>query len=63
VPGLLMQADPALGAALTQEDLEFILKSNPGFEPVHFPGASHGIHIDQPEKTLQVFKAFAQKLG
>jgi pimeloyl-ACP methyl ester carboxylesterase len=60
MPVLLMQADPAMGAALLQEDLEFILANNPSFELVQFPGAGHGIHNDQTEKALEVFRQFAK---
>jgi pimeloyl-ACP methyl ester carboxylesterase len=63
MPTLLMQADPALGAALAAEDLAFVQANNPAFHLVHFPGASHGIHSDQPEKTLKVFQEFIRGLG
>jgi pimeloyl-ACP methyl ester carboxylesterase len=63
VPALLLRADPNMGAALLEEDLEFLLDCNPDFQLVNFPGAGHGIHADQTEKTLQVFADFAKKLN
>jgi pimeloyl-ACP methyl ester carboxylesterase len=63
MPALLMRADPAMGAALAQEDLEFVLANNPAFQLVNFPGAGHGIHHDQPEQAVQVFRQFAVRLA
>lgn len=57
-PALLMQADPALGAALVDKDLRFLLRHNPKIQVARFPGASHGINFDQTEKLLAVVSGF-----
>jgi pimeloyl-ACP methyl ester carboxylesterase len=52
-PVLLMQADPAKGAALVQADLDFAMKYTQDVRLACFPGAGHGLHEEQP---LQFFK-------
>ena len=61
-PALIMQADVAKGAALAQEDLEFFMANTPNAHLVTFPGASHGIHTDQPNKFLSVLEEFTHGL-
>jgi pimeloyl-ACP methyl ester carboxylesterase len=62
MPVLLMQADPTVGAALVQEDLEFVLANNARFELVQFPGAGHTIHEEQTERALEAFRQFAKAI-
>jgi pimeloyl-ACP methyl ester carboxylesterase len=62
VPALVMQADPNLGAALVAEDLDLLLANNPAFQLVEFPGSGHGIHHDQYERAMEVFRDFTARL-
>jgi pimeloyl-ACP methyl ester carboxylesterase len=61
-PALILQADVAKGAALAQEDLDFFMANTPNARLVTFPGASHGIHTDQPDKYLRVLEEFMASL-
>jgi pimeloyl-ACP methyl ester carboxylesterase len=57
-PILLLQADPAKNCALVQEDIDLVLKNAADVHLVHFPGAGHGIHDDQPAAFLKVLDYF-----
>jgi pimeloyl-ACP methyl ester carboxylesterase len=59
---LLMQADPSMGAALVQQDRDFFLANARNARLVQFPGASHGIHNDQPAEFLKAFEEFCAGL-
>jgi pimeloyl-ACP methyl ester carboxylesterase len=61
-PVLVMQADPAKGAALVQEDLDFFMAHAHHARLVTFPGAGHGIHSEQPAEFLRAFDEFAATL-
>ncbi len=61
-PVLLMQADLALNAALVPQDVEFFMAQAPNTRLVTFPGASHGIHNDQPAEFIQAFDEFTAGL-
>jgi pimeloyl-ACP methyl ester carboxylesterase len=62
-PVLLMQADPAMGAALVQQDVDFFLANAPQTQLVHFPGSGHGIHSDQTAPFLQAVDEFTAVLA
>ncbi len=57
-PLLLMQADPAKGAALADEDAALVQRLVPQTRLVLFPGASHGIHSEQPTQYLAALEGF-----
>lgn len=57
-PILLLQADPAKGCALVQEDIDLVLQNAVDVRVMHFPGAGHVIHEDQPVEFLKVLKSF-----
>lgn len=64
-PVLVMKADEAKGGALVQQDLDFFMANASGSPKVKlalFPGAGHGIHLEQSGKFLQVFETFAADL-
>ncbi|MBM4460347.1 MAG: alpha/beta hydrolase [Chloroflexi bacterium] len=61
-PVLVMQADPARGAALVQQDLDFFMAHARGARLVAFPGAGHSIDLDQPVEFLRAFDEFAADL-
>ena len=56
---LLLQGDPAAGAALTDADAELLLRTIPGCRRVRFAGAGHQIHLQQPESVLDAFREFS----
>jgi pimeloyl-ACP methyl ester carboxylesterase len=62
-PVLVMQADPARGAALVQKDLDFFMAHARDARLVTFPGAGHSIDLDQPVEFLRAFDAFAAGLA
>ena len=53
-PILLLQADPAKGCALVEEDIELVLRNAADARLFRFPGAGHAIHEEQPEEFLRV---------
>jgi pimeloyl-ACP methyl ester carboxylesterase len=53
-PILLLQGDPAAGAALTDEDAEMAEKINPLCQRLRFEGAGH---LVRAERSAEVFKA------
>jgi len=61
-PVLLMQADPANGAALSDRDAALARERVKQLEVVQFPGAGHGIHDEQPEKFLAAVEEFLRRL-
>ena len=62
-PVLVMQADPAWGAALVQQDLDFFMAQARDARLVTFPGAGHSIDLDQPVAFLRAFDEFAAGLA
>lgn len=62
-PVLVMQADPARGAALVQQDLDFFMAHARNARLVTFPGAGHSIDLDQPVEFLRAFDAFTAGLA
>jgi pimeloyl-ACP methyl ester carboxylesterase len=61
-PVLIMQADPAKGAALVQQDQDFFMAHAPDARLVTFPGSGHGIHIEQTDEFLRAFDEFTAEL-
>jgi pimeloyl-ACP methyl ester carboxylesterase len=61
-PVLFLQADPALGALLTDEDLETALSRMPTASAVKIEGAGHGLHREQPLRTAQAALNFLATL-
>jgi len=61
-PVLVMQADPARGAALFDEDASFLMANIPDARLVNFPGTGHGIHTDQPQAFFKALDAFLDGL-
>ena len=57
-PVLLLQADHAVFAALQDEDVALVRSLVKQVQVVQFPGASHGIHDDQPEQVLAAIEDF-----
>jgi pimeloyl-ACP methyl ester carboxylesterase len=62
-PVLVMQADPARGAALVQQDLDFFLAHARDARLVTFPGSGHSIDLDQPVAFLRAFEEFTAGLA
>lgn len=60
-PVLLMQGDPIAGAALTDEDAEFLLRSLLNCRRVRFPGTGHQIHWQQAEAVLRALREFSMR--
>lgn len=54
-PVLVMQADPTRGAALVQQDLDFLMAHAWDARLVTLPGAGHSIDLDQPVAFLRAF--------
>jgi pimeloyl-ACP methyl ester carboxylesterase len=61
-PILLLQADLAKGAALLPEDLDLVMENARNARVVRFPGAGHGIHLEQPAEFLMALETFFQFL-
>jgi N-formylmaleamate deformylase len=57
-PVLLLTADPAQGAALKADDAEALRALVPQLQIAHIPGAGHNIRREQPERFLEVVRAF-----
>lgn len=57
-PVLLMQADPARGGALVDEDADFFMQNAPNARRVRFPDTGHGIHGERPAEFLQAIDDF-----
>ena len=57
-PVLFLQADPAFGGTLTEDDTQLALRKIANCRVVRFHGASHQIHRDQPEAMLRAVKEF-----
>jgi pimeloyl-ACP methyl ester carboxylesterase len=62
-PALLLQADPAKGAAFPDEDLRLVQAQVPTAQHVYFSGVGHGIHAAQPQKVSEIFEKFIRELG
>lgn len=61
-PALLLQADPEMGAALVEKDIQFVLQRNPVVQLVRFKDVGHGIHDRKTAEMLEVFDAFCRKI-
>jgi pimeloyl-ACP methyl ester carboxylesterase len=61
-PALLLQGDPAAGAALTNADADATMAALPACRRVRFPGVGHLIHQDQPAAVLDALREFATTL-
>lgn len=57
-PMLLLQADPAMGAALTQEDIDIVLANAPDARLIKVPGVGHMIHDERPADFLEAIDSF-----
>lgn len=57
-PILLLQADPAMGAALTQEDINIVLANAPNACLIKVPGVGHNIHDEKPADFLMAIDTF-----
>lgn len=57
-PALLITADPAAGAVLTQEGAEALHKLVPQLQIEHIPGAGHNIRREQFGRFMEVVQAF-----
>jgi pimeloyl-ACP methyl ester carboxylesterase len=60
-PALILQADPALGAALSDEGREALRAAMPQARVVHFPGSGHLIHAEQEDAFVEAVGAFLRK--
>jgi pimeloyl-ACP methyl ester carboxylesterase len=57
-PALLLTADAALGAALSEEGAAALRAHVPQLQVAHIAGAGHNIRRDQPARFLEVVRAF-----
>jgi N-formylmaleamate deformylase len=57
-PALLITADPARGAILTEEDANALRALVPQLQIAHIPGAGHNIRREQFGRFLEVVRAF-----
>ena len=57
-PALLITADPARGAIVTEEAAAALRALVPRLRVAHIPGAGHSIRRDQPARYLEVIRAF-----
>lgn len=57
-PTLLLQADPALGAALSDVGREALHAAVPQAQVVRFPGSGHLIHAEQEDQFVQAVADF-----
>jgi pimeloyl-ACP methyl ester carboxylesterase len=58
-PTLLLQADPAAGGALTDNDAEIAVNAMSSCQHLRFPSCGHNLHRDRPESVLRAFADFA----
>lgn len=63
VPTLLLQADPAYGAALSDEGRNAVLARLANADFAAFPGAGHLIHGEQPALFTERVRAFLSATG
>lgn len=61
-PALLLQADPAAGGALCDEDVARALAANPRFKLVRFAGAGHVLHWEQPGAVLEAITGLGEAI-
>jgi pimeloyl-ACP methyl ester carboxylesterase len=57
-PVLLLQADPAQGAALEDDDVTYAQDHLGQCEVVHFSGVGHNIHLEAPERMVEALTRF-----
>lgn len=57
-PALLLQADPAAGGVLRDDDVDEMMQALPSCRRVRFPGVGHQIHRDRPEAVLSALREF-----
>jgi len=62
-PTLLMQADPAVGAAVLDEHATRAMKLLPNARHLKYEGANHMIHAALPEQTVKDVEAFVAKMA
>ena len=62
-PILLLQADPAKGAALRGAEIDIVLRSAGCARLVQFPGSGHTIHREQSAAFLQALQQFEKTLS
>jgi pimeloyl-ACP methyl ester carboxylesterase len=61
-PVLLLQGDPALGAAMEDHEAEHAASLLSQGTFVRMPGVGHGIHLEQPEAFRRVVMDFLESL-
>ncbi len=61
-PTLLMQADPAAGGMLTDQDATRFSREVSDCTVIKFPGTGHLIHWTQREATLQHVTGFIEAI-
>jgi len=57
-PGLLITADPQLGAIISDEDAAAMLSVLSKFQRAHIPGAGHSIRREQFDRYIEVVRDF-----
>lgn len=62
-PVLFLQANPAMGGLLSDEDLKRALSVLPHAAHVRFPTLGHALHIQQPEPVLRAITNFLESLS
>jgi len=60
-PALILQADPALGAALSDEGREALRAAVPQAQVVSFPGSGHLIHAEKEDAFVEAVAAFLRE--
>jgi len=62
-PVAVLRADPALGAAFTDDDEKRFRETNPQSSVEVVAGASHAIHDEQPDRFLAELLRFVERIG
>jgi pimeloyl-ACP methyl ester carboxylesterase len=60
-PALILQADPSLGAALSDEGREALRAAMPQARVVNFPGSGHLIHAEKEDAFVEAVGAFLRE--
>ena len=61
-PTLALQADPAAGGMLVDEDVQRMRESIPDFQHVRFPSADHLLHWSRREAVMECVTGFLESL-
>jgi len=61
-PILLITADEEMGAIVTRETAEWILKNHKSVEELHITGVGHSIHREKYKQVMVGIKEFLAKL-